>query len=288
MENALNKKAMLVDLSIKCWYARKHDRKVTEEVAEAHQTRGDVGRYNKNLLPVDALSYDTVRRLVGEIRLEHYRQTLPWSNDGARILPAVNYLQYMEIMREKRGKFERAVKEFLVEYPGLRENAKEQLKTLYQAEDYPQVGRIEQLFGVSVKVFPLPAGEDFRVSLAGGDAEAIREQIEKDTRETVVEAMREPYRRLHVVVARMAERLGDPKGKFKDSLVSNIEELCDLLPSLNLTGDPEMGRMTDLVRSKLAGHDPDDLRDDAKLRKQVAEEARRIGADLAAFMGGGG
>lgn len=288
MNNDLNKKAMLVDLSIRMWLARKYDKKVTAEVAVAHGTDEDVGRYNKNLLPIDSPSYDAVRKLGTALRMEHYQQTLPWSNEGARILPAARYVAYMEKMREMRAQYDKATSAFLAEYPALRENSKTALKGMYRDEDYPSEAYIGEHFEVSIKVFPLPVGDDFRVDLANGTQSDVQEQITKDTRDAINEAMKEPYRRLHVIVARMAERLNDPKAKFKNSLVGNIEELCDILPTLNLTDDPEMAKMTDVVRAKLGGHDPDVLRKDKKVRKQVAAEASRIESDLAGFMGGGG
>ena len=49
-------KAMLVDLSIRAWNARKFDKKITKEVAQRHGTTEKAGRYNKNLLPFDAPS----------------------------------------------------------------------------------------------------------------------------------------------------------------------------------------------------------------------------------------
>ena len=288
MQNELSKKAMLVDLSIRYWKARKYDKQATAEVAEAHGTTEQVGRYRKNLLPVEAESYEEVRRIAGNLRQEHYNQTLPWTNDGARILPAANYPAYTEALRNKRTEFDRATKTFLEEYTDLRIRAKDALRSLYKEEDYPLASEVQQLFEVSIKFFPLPMGDDFRVSLGNSTDEDIRSQIDRDTRAAITEGMKEPYRRLHVVVARMADRLSDQGAKFKNSLVGNIQELCDIIPGLNLTDDPEMTRMTDVVRSKLAGLVPDELRNDTKLRKQVAEQARKIESDLAGYMGGGG
>ncbi len=283
--NSLNRKAMLVTLSISYWSSRKYDRKVSQEVADTHKTDQRAGRYRKNLLPVDAPSYQGVRNTISAARDEHYKHSLPWSSDGARILPAANFERYAEAMRSKRAAFDKAVQVFIAEYPALREQAKEALNTMYQAEDYPMPSEIPQRFGFATKVFPLPAGEDFRVELTDVDTTEIRAQIERETKAAVAEGMKDAYGRLHEVVARMAARLGDPDGKFKNSLVENIRELCDLLPSLNLTGDTQLTRLVNDAKKMLTTNEADDLRNDAALRNKVAYDARRIEHDLAAFMG---
>ena len=157
-------KAMLVDLSIRAWSARKFDRKITEEVAQRHGTTEKVGRYNKNLLPFDAASYEAIWAVAGAARGEHYEQTLPWSDDGPRILTAANFMFYMDKSRARRRAFEGAVATFLPEYPGLKKKSEEISKGMYNAEDFPDQADMATRFEFSVKVFPLPSGEDFRVS----------------------------------------------------------------------------------------------------------------------------
>ncbi|NJL73622.1 MAG: hypothetical protein HC888_19950, partial [Candidatus Competibacteraceae bacterium] len=61
--------------------------------------------------------------------------------------------------------------------------------------------------------------------------------------EAVKRATLDLYRRLGQTVGRMAERLGDEKNIFRDSLVSNLSELLDLIPALNVTGDPTLERL---------------------------------------------
>lgn len=285
MGNSLNRKAMLVTLNISYWSSRKYDKKVSQEVADSHNTDQKVGRYRKNLLPVDAPSYQAVRNAISAARDEHYKHSLPWSSDGARILPAANFERYGEAMRAKRSAFDKAVQVFIAEYPTLREQAKGALNTMYQAEDYPVPADIVHRFGFSTKVFPLPSGEDFRVELTDVDVSGIRAQIEEETKAAVAEGMKDAYGRLHEVVARMAARLGDSSSKFKNSLVGNVRELCDLLPSLNLTGDADLTRLLSDVKGKLTTFEAEDLRDDSGLRRKVAQDARQIEHDLSAFMG---
>ena len=46
----ISDKAMLICLHITMWTARKHDKRVSEEVAQSHEANTNAGRYNKHLL----------------------------------------------------------------------------------------------------------------------------------------------------------------------------------------------------------------------------------------------
>ena len=126
MTNPLNQansniasKAMIVNLSISVWPARRFDKKVTNKVAVDNHVNSNVGRYNKALLPVDAPSYKSVISAASAARTEHYKQTLPWSDEGSRILPATNYLEYTSSIRSLRSTFDTCVQDFLDDYPSL-------------------------------------------------------------------------------------------------------------------------------------------------------------------------
>src|SRR5262245_3123949 len=97
----VSQNAMLVNDTITTFTASKHDKKITHDVAQAHNTVDVVGRYNKNLLPIDAPSYKKALSECNAARGDHYTHTLPWNDDGARILPATNYLEYTQRMTSR-------------------------------------------------------------------------------------------------------------------------------------------------------------------------------------------
>ena len=72
--------AMLVELSISQWTARKLDKSTTSEVLVAKQA-GDKGaaRVNKHLL-AGRTELEVISQYVGRIRDYFYMNTLPWSD----------------------------------------------------------------------------------------------------------------------------------------------------------------------------------------------------------------
>jgi len=84
---ALSSRAMLCSLSISMWSARKHDPDASQEIAVRHGAQTDAGRYHKVLLPKEALA--EIQKIVSDARQEHYFITLPWDDNGYRVLPAL-------------------------------------------------------------------------------------------------------------------------------------------------------------------------------------------------------
>ena len=67
---SLSSSAMLVELNISLWTARKLDKKVSNDVDISNSTRTKAGNYHKNLLAGDE-SLSAIQKLAGFIRTYH-------------------------------------------------------------------------------------------------------------------------------------------------------------------------------------------------------------------------
>jgi hypothetical protein len=108
----ITERAMLAAIHISIWTAVKHDRKVSQDVAHQHGAHVGAGRYNKQLLN-GAEKLEELRTLAGQIRQHFYRITLPWSDEGFRLLPSNFYFDLMARMREFEARFDQGVENFL-------------------------------------------------------------------------------------------------------------------------------------------------------------------------------
>lgn len=284
----LTEKAMLVALNISQWTARKYDRRVSEEVASDYGTTTEAGRYNKVLIAKGALK--SINQIVGAARSHHYTNTLPWRDDGYRMLPTGNYWQYCEDQRAFRDQFDRAVNEFVASYPGYINAARDTLQGLFDQLDYPLPDDIGRRFRFETVVMPMPDSADFRVSLARDEVAQIRDEIERRTAEAAEAAIGDLWQRIHDTVRHMAARLrmyrvtdDGVEHPFRDSMVTNLRALVDLLPRLNFTGDSRLAAMCQRLNDELCPHEPDDLREDEGLRSDTAKAAERILADMAGY-----
>jgi hypothetical protein len=278
----LSDRALLVQLNVSQWAARKLDKKATKQVADTNYASKDAGNYNKKLLPMsDSLA--NIHTMTGDIRREFYTNTLPWGLEGTHMLPTSNYLAFMTEFRKRRSDWDNVVRKFLTDYPSLQHSAQRFLGNLYDPADYPDVSELKAKFKMDLVVMPVPTN-DFRVQLADDELAGIHADIQRRVEESSGLAMKEAWRRLYDHVKLMAERLANTEGRLYESLFDNALELCRILPRLNFTDDPHLEAMRQEVEAKLANHTKDSVKDNPVLRKQVADEAAAIMARMGAFM----
>ncbi len=278
----LSDRALLVQLSVSQWTARKYDKKVTNEVASAHGTTTAAGRYNKSLLPMNDY-LDRVHKKTTHIREKFYRNTLPWGIEGTMMLPTSNYLQFMTDFRKEKGEWQYLVDQFVGNYDQLRLDAKRLLGSLYDDGDYPDESDVARKFKMDMAIFPVPS-TDFRVAIASDELTRIQQDVEKRIADAQTTAMKEVWDRLYDRVKHMAEKLADPKAIFRDTMVENTKELCALLPRLNFMDDPNLEQLRQQVEASLLKH-PEALRNDPDLRRDTAVEAKAIMDKMSVFMG---
>jgi hypothetical protein len=276
----LGKKAMLVGLKISQWTARKFDAGASREVWDKHNAKPCSGRFSKALMP-GAAEREAITRNANEARAFHYSNTLPWEDDGLRILPAANYLKYSGEMAKFKNRHESLVKEFAAKYPALKKEAKKELGTLFSEDDYPSDSMIKGNFSFQVAMRPMVVSDDFRCQLGDDEVKKIQQQISAEVKGAMQSAAKEVWDRLYGAVKKMADTLHEPDKIFRDTLVGNIQELVDTLPRLNVMDDPALTDIIREVKDKLAGREPDKLRKDAKARKSAEAEANGILAKMA-------
>ena len=271
----ITERAMLAAVHISIWTAIKHDRKVSREVAEQHGAYVGAGRYNKQLLR-EAERLESLRALSGQIRQYFYKITLPWSDEGYRLLPAHFYFDLTTKMREFEQAFAQQVEEFLAVYPSYIEQVRPELNGLFREEDYPSTEKLRNKFGVKLEVLPIPSGNDFRVTLSEEEQARVAREIDENVRQSLQKGTEDLWTRLKGVVAHMVERLNEPESRFHASLVTNICELVELLPRLNVNQDEELNRFAWEIRDRLCGFTARDLKKNEILRAATANDAAEI------------
>ncbi|MFZ0272068.1 MAG: hypothetical protein WB524_00760 [Acidobacteriaceae bacterium] len=271
----ITERAMLAAVHISIWTAIKHDRKVSREVAEQHGAYAGAGRYNKQLLR-EAERLESLRSLSGQIRQYFYKITLPWSDEGYRLLPAHFYFELTTKMREFEQAFSQQVEEFLAVYPSYIEQVRPELNGLFREEDYPSTDKLRNKFGIRLEVLPIPSGNDFRVTLSEEEQARVAREIDENVRQSLQKGTEDLWARLKGVVSHLIDRLNEPESRFHASLVSNICELVDLLPRLNVNQDGDLNRFAGEIRDRLCGFTARDLKKNEILRVATANDAAQI------------
>lgn len=269
----LQEKAMLANLTIQQWAARKFDKTASKEVEVKHNAK-DAGAFSKRLIDKDALK--PLSNLAGRIRELHYQRTMPWGDNGDRLLPSTMFMEYTAELRALQTEFETLAAEFTQKYPNLVQAARARLGTLYEPRDYPDTNDIQRRFSVSISFLPVPEAADFRVDIGAEEAETIRRdittQIKKQQENTLVDL----WQRLHEVVSKACERLSQPDAKLYDSLLENIRVTTRVVGKLNFTNDLVLKSVLENIEYRLCSLNIEALRISEPRRQSAAVVADEI------------
>ena len=127
--------AMLVCLRINAWSGRLYDRQASNHVAAYHEASASAGRYNKRLLPKAAFA--ALAATMSAARSSHYDQSLPWDDQGSRLLTVANYERYTELLNALRERVVRERARFIEDYDDYIDQSRMDLGRLFRIEDYP-------------------------------------------------------------------------------------------------------------------------------------------------------
>jgi hypothetical protein len=281
----IHTRAMLVSVSISTWAARRYDQKVSDETNKAHGATADAGRYNKHLFggKERSPSHSHAVNAGSAARAALNKMTLPWSDDGWRMLPNATYMQFQEKMREQRDKFDAAAVEFVKDYPALRQAAEDHLNGMFNPAEYPSQADVAGKFRFKLDFTPVPAASDFRLTLPDDDMRAIQESVTSRVEEATKNAMKDVWRRLHTVVERYRHRLVDLDPKDRPNFVRVCTEIVESIKGLNVTADPELDALIARVENEIVSQDSTDLCKNEDVRAETVKSCESIMAEMSAF-----
>jgi hypothetical protein len=274
---------MVVNLQISVWSGFKLDKGMTQKVTSAANAAADAARVNKHIVPKESLK--GIITAQGALRTHFYTNTLPWGDNGDRLLPRLSFMDFMQAHGKLNEEFNNAVDNFVHEkYLRARDQAEFRMGEMFRSEDYPEPEQLRRRFAVNLDIHGVPTGHDFRVDMDTNTVDMLRKQIEEKNQERVTSAMRDVWDRLADVLGHFANKMSDDS-VFRDSTVKNLEELVDMLPALNVTGDPQLEQIRQDITDTLIGYTPKDLRKDMAVRQAAAQESKRIIDQMSGFMG---
>ena len=273
-KNNLSEKAMLVSVNFSFWTGKTKDSKVTAEVIVTKKSVNDAGVWSTNLVsPNDLRGVESAR---GKVRETHYKYSLPWMDGGLRILPSAMFMKYSEEMRKAIAEHEKALAAFLREYPAIVGRAKSRLGDLLNGKHLPSVSEVKRRFSIRQDILPIPAAGDFRCELSSDQADAIRKRVASSIENMTERAVANIWEQFTALIEKIEETMKQPKKVFRDTLISNLKDFCELVPKMNLTDDNRLEMLRKEAIAKLAELKPIDLRESKTDRKKAHLSAKEI------------
>lgn len=269
---SISSSAMLVELNISTWTGRKLDKIVSAEIDARKQTTTRAGNYNKKLF-ADEPTFDAISKFAGNARTFHYHATMPWSDSGLRLLTTAMYFDYHKTISQMEMDFSGLIDEFLNDYQNMVLRAQHKLGDMFDLQDYPDPDSLRDKFRFSVKFSPVPDVGDWRVDIGNDARETLQLSYQQAYTANLEQAYKDVWDRTHEALANMSTKLaGNNKQIFRDTLVTNVKEMIDLLDKFNITGDAKMRQAKVKIQSALSGVTPDALREDDEFRLDTKQK----------------
>ena len=269
---SISSSAMLVELNISTWTGRKLDKIVSAEIDARKQTTTRAGNYNKKLF-ADEPTFDAISKFAGNARTFHYHATMPWSDSGLRLLTTAMYFDYQKTISQMEMDFSGLVDEFINDYQNMVLRAEHKLGDMFDVLDYPDPDSLRDKFRFSVKFSPVPDVGDWRVDIGNDARETLQMSYQQAYTANLEQAYKDVWDRTHEALANMSTKLaGNNKQIFRDTLVTNVKEMIDLLDKFNITGDAKMRQAKVKIQSALSGVTPDALREDDEFRLDTKQK----------------
>ena len=202
--------------------------------------------------------------------------TMPWSDNGARLLTTQQYFKYHEVMTDLQQEFGRLVDEFLTVYEWKIMDAQAKLGAMWNGDEYPTRSSLESKFGFSFNYVPLPDSGDFRIDIGNEAMTQIKTQYEQHYTTAVNAAMKDIWQKLHANLTTLVRQLDvneEGKGnKLYDTVFDRALELTDMLGTCNVTGDNQMEAMRQRLEQAFHGLTLGQIKNSPSLREDKQKE----------------
>jgi hypothetical protein len=240
----ISDKALLVKMSISQWYNQTSDKKLAAELALQHNAKGrEQDKYIKRLIPNGAL--DAVRAVISQLREYHNNKTLPWKENGVRILPSASFMEYQKQVAALRGKLELEVKLFAAKYPDWVARARASMGSMFQEDDYPSAEGVKDKFTLEVSCMPFPNEADFRIGIDLDAMDELRATTAQQIRTALEDATNNVRLRVLDRIKLLYNALKDPDKVFRDETFYAVSSGVEDARQLNLTNDMDLAVLLD-------------------------------------------
>lgn len=290
--------AMLGSLNISVWEGRKKDKSTEAEItASKGAASSRAASVHKHLLP-ESPALEAIKTLRGEARVWFNRVTLPWDDNGNRVVTTKQYFEIINDIGNYEKRFNQLVSVFLTNYNTEISKQAFELGALFNRSDYPTVEWLRERFRFTFNVNPLPMSGHFMVDINQEALKELRERCERDTQQRLQIAMQDAWNRIKEQVEWIRDRMDavlehnpdtvDEKKTYnEDGTVKSVEivkkrrpkihesmldqglELCSLLQDLNVTNDPKLTEARQMLERALVHVDIDSLKESKEVQQKT-------------------
>lgn len=272
-------KATLVRLKQQRFNCSKQDRSQTESVEISTNTHGKkVARVNKTLFK-DSARMKAISEAYSQMYHYHKSMTLPWLDEGQRLLPNSRYIEYKQQMNVHEQACSDAVSEFLAHYSQeVRDDALSLGNVLYDSNDYPDYYDMSCKFNIDLQFLPVPHSGDFRTEVDQDTIDSLNRALHDAQNGVHKDMVRQLLEPLQTMVDKLRTPIGEKGAVFRNTLYTNLQELTATFKASNMVEDAQVSAF--IKACEALGNETewkaDALRNDNNARSAQADKAQEV------------
>lgn len=297
--------AMLGSLNVSVWEGRKKDKGIEQEIADNKGARSKRATSVHKHLFVDCPPLEAIKSLRGEARIWFNKCTLPWDDNGRRLIPTAIYFEIQQEMANYQSRFDALVNTFVRVYSTEISKQAFERGAMFNRDEYPKVEEIAGKFCFAINLTPVPMSGDFRVDIGNEALKELNDRCESDTQLRIKGAMSDAWERVKAQVEWVHDRMvavleHDPNGveeikeydddgnvikmevkkkrrpKLHESMLDQGLETCGLLRDLNVTNDPDLEEARRMLEKALVHVDMRSLKESPEMQSTTKNAMQAI------------
>ena len=235
-------------------------------------TRISVNLFSDPLKPVRSV-HAKARKYLDDVGL-------PWGFQGQRVIDNKISPEVASRLQEFQQEALAAWNRFLTEYPAYVEAARKRntgLGQLFEDGLFPPVSELRDKYHFDVMRDAITDPDDPRAGLSKGEADKLRKALKEQEKRNIQTAnlalfdkMRKPLER---IVDSMTTFDGGRDGHFTHTMITQVQEMADLIPGMNLGDNRELKRIRRNLVTEVCSFEGKDLKKDPDKRQEILDAA---------------
>jgi hypothetical protein len=249
----------------------------TKQAADTFHAATDLVTASKRLIDTKNTTYRVLTTLKSQAAAYWRAVTLPYPQDGVRLIRQADIGAFEDRMREYREQLVAAAANLQLEYETLKTAAREKLGDLYNPADYP--ASLDGVFDLRWEYPPVEPPNylmTFNPELYQQEQQRVQHRFET----AVVMAENAFAEQLQDMISHLIERLTDEpdgtKKTFKVSAIENFKEFYENFQDMNVRSNAQLERLIRQANELVSGIDVKDLRKNNNLRQSLTQQMGEV------------
>jgi ElaB/YqjD/DUF883 family membrane-anchored ribosome-binding protein len=239
----------------------------------------------KRLFDTKDPAYAALVRIKGEIAEAWKGASLPYVEDGVRLIPHSRVPELEATFAGLKVKFNEAVEALAQNYDDIKAAARERLGVLFNEGDYPQ--DVREKFGFAWD-YPNTEPPQYLMTLNPRLYEEEQRRVRARFEEAAALAEQAFAQQLAELAEHLAERLKpDAEGKkkvFRNTAIDGFKDFFAQFKSLSVRSNPELDALVQRAEQVMTGVEADGLRKDADARARVGASLEQLRDQLGSLV----